>query len=96
MPVCGGPGGAAVLAWVTLETALGSRLTFYNSHFCVSFGPQGPAGNQMQAVAAADFMDGNTTPGDVHLLAGDLNASQNSATMLFLIEGDPLKIGGDA
>ncbi len=95
LPVCGGPGGAAVLAWVTLETAAGARFTFYNSHFCVSFGPQGPTGNQLQAVAAAEFIAANTTPGDVHLLAGDLNASQNSATLHFLIDGDPLNINGD-
>ena len=98
LPICPGIGGAAVLTWVKIETPEGKRFTFYNTHFCVSQLPGGgqvsPEGNQMQAIATAEFMHVNTEPGTVHLLAGDLNAGQTSPTMLYLLEGQPLELNG--
>ena len=98
LPICPGIGGAAVLTWVKIETPEGKRFTFYNTHFCVSQLPGGgqvsPEGNRMQAIATAEFMNVNTEPGTVHLLAGDLNAGQTSPTMLYLLEGQPLELNG--
>ena len=98
LPICPGIGGAAVLTWVKIETPDGKRFTFYNTHFCVSQLPGGgqvsPEGNQMQAIATAEFMNINTEPGTVHLLVGDLNAGQTSPTMLYLLEGQPLELNG--
>ena len=87
-----------MLTWVKIETPEGKRFTFYNTHFCVSQLPGGgqvsPEGNQMQAIATAEFMNVNTEPGTVHLLVGDLNAGQTSPTMLYLLEGQPLELNG--
>jgi len=91
-PEGGGPG--VVLTWTNVRTPDGSQFIFYNTHFTVSF--VSIEANQMQAVAAAQFISANATAGVVNVLAGDLNASQSSPTMLYLIDGQPLVFGDDS
>ena len=98
LPACSGVlGGAALLTWMKLETPEGARFDFYNVHLCVSQTPSGegdPEGNQRQAVAVADFISVNSDPETTSLLAGDLNATQDSATILYLLRGEPLTVDG--
>ncbi|MEE9126354.1 MAG: endonuclease/exonuclease/phosphatase family protein, partial [Planctomycetota bacterium] len=91
------PGRGQVLTWIKVQTPEGQRFIFYNAHYCVSQPPNGTGdieGNQMQAIASAEFMASNSEPGPAHLLAGDLNATQTSDTILYLLEKQPLTIGG--
>lgn len=90
-------GGPVPLTWVVIETPEGARFNYYNVHLCVSSAQLGgdPEGNQMQAIEAATFMDSNAEAGAIHLLGGDLNANQNSPTILYLRDGTPLTIGGE-
>ena len=96
LPACSGVlGGATLLTWMKLETAEGARFDFYNTHLCVSQTPSGegdPEGNQRQAVAVADFISENSDEETTYLLAGDLNATQDSATILYLLRGEPLTV----
>ena len=98
LPVCRDLlGGAALLTWMKLETVEGTRFDFYNTHLCVSQTPSGqgdPEGNQRQAVAVADFISVNSERETIHLLAGDLNAVEDSSTILYLLRGEPLTVDG--
>ena len=95
LPTCSVFGNFTV-AWVKVVTQEGAPFDFYNAHFCVSQTPSGagdPIGNQMQAVATAEFMDANSAPG-VGILAGDLNAGIGSPTIDYLLDGVPLVFSG--
>lgn len=96
LPQCSGPL-AVQMAWVKVETPEAARFFFYNVHLCVSQAPNGmgdPLGNQAQAIAVTGFMNSNAEVGTAHLLAGDLNASQMSLTMAYLLEAQALTISG--
>ena len=95
LPACSGTFATAVLTWVKVETPEPARFFFYNVHLCVSQTPGGqgdPLGNQAQAIAVSQFMDSNAEAGTAQLLAGDLNASQTSLTIAYLIEQQALTI----
>jgi len=89
-------GGSAVeLVWLNVEAPDGARFVFYNAHFSVTFGNNDPLPNQMQAIATAEFMAAQAVPGTTNFLAGDLNASQTTPTIQYLLEGEPLDIDGE-
>jgi len=92
------------VAYVVLETLLsGRRFTVHNSQFCSSFTTQDrlPEGftalevNEAHAAILADTIASNLALyGGVAIVAGDLNARVDSATMLYLLEQNPLSAAG--
>jgi endonuclease/exonuclease/phosphatase family metal-dependent hydrolase len=97
VPLCPLVGGVADLPWLKLSTPEGALFDVYSAHYCVSFTPAGPGdpeGNGVQAVSTVLFIAGNTAPDTPYLILGDLNASQTSATIDFLVNGTPLLVEG--
>jgi len=81
------------------ERATGNQFIFMNSHFCAMQTPSDrlPDGytaeqvNQQHAVAMANYANQLRESWQLPLvIAGDLNASENSETMNYLLKQDPL------
>lgn len=85
------------LTWVKVQTTGGQQFYFFNTHLWVSGSGSGVGdidGNQLQAIASANFMAGKVQAGVPQLLAGDLNANQTSGTIHHRLEKKSLTING--
>ena len=87
-----GTGFPMAVNWVTLiHNGSGIEIIVFNTHLRVMFGPAGNAGeNQEQALFLAQTVEANRARGQIAIITGDMNASNLTPTIRFLLDGEEL------